>query len=300
MVELVAREEEGEILEAVDRLGPAPDVREAGGAWIAHHRGVDEVPSDPRPPRIADGGLQRTPSAPREATNRSFERMQVLPPGAESPAGGRGRAAPRRRPAPRRPRRRPGAPAPPGRTRPPARIANVAVATATPRATPASAPSSTSITASSPIVVIVIANARPARPSSRPSSQASGTCTTSAATASNGSPRARPATKSERERDRERDRGDHPRREVDDEPAELVAASRPVLRAEHRRGERLAGEREHARSGGDEREREPRRRDDVPGGPLGRRARSRVSGTDETSASDDAVTATSGGAIRYA
>ena len=188
-------------------------------------------------PRAARGAARRR-ARPRRARGRRRGRD-----GAEEDAGrDEGRAPRGRRRRPPRPRgraaTRPRAPRPASsatRTRP--------VVTAMPTATPAS-PSQARPTHSTPTWT-----------SERPERQC-------------GQPRSAAADEEEGEGDRDADRRDHPRRQVDDEPAELLAGAAAVGRAEHPARHRLAGEGEHAGCGRDRRERQPRSGDDVPGDAL--------------------------------
>ena len=96
VAELVRGEEEGEILEAVERLRPALDARVPLQAGIRLDGGVDEVLADPRPPCGAERPLHEVAQHAGTSTP-AFS-------GSSTPAAGRGRG--RRRAAPRRPRAR--------------------------------------------------------------------------------------------------------------------------------------------------------------------------------------------------
>ena len=121
-----------------------------------------------------------------------------------------------------------------------------------------------------PVVVIASPTAIPARPAIELPAHAIGTCTASAATASSGSMPGPPSTNSSGNATESatdtviqsagRRRGARAR-------VPVVAA---VARAEREPGHRGAGEREHAGRARDHDEREPRGRDDVPRGALGR------------------------------
>ena len=127
VAELVRGEEEGEILEAVERLRPPFHTRVPLQAGIRLDGGVDEVLADPRPPCGAERPLH-------EVAQHAGSLVAAFA-GSSTPAAARGRG--RRRAAPRRPRRR--------RQRPPCPAAPAA---GTAKETSASAPIAAAPTAS--------------------------------------------------------------------------------------------------------------------------------------------------------
>ena len=131
-----------------------------------------------------------------------------------------------------------------------------------------------------------------------PSSQASGTCTASAPTAMKGIARSRRSTKtSGNVTENAADTTMKGPNASTSRPRSLPTSAPYSL--EHGAQQRAARHGEDPRRRGDDRERDPARRHD-----MARRADRpsplRASGTDETRPSDDAVTATSAEAIRYA
>ena len=104
VAELVRGEEEREILEAVERVGPVLDRRVPLQARIGLDGGVDEVLADPRPPCGAERPLHEVAQHGRQSSRASA--------GSPRPAGGRAPARRRsiaQKPTPRpRPRARRG------------------------------------------------------------------------------------------------------------------------------------------------------------------------------------------------
>ncbi len=252
VVQLVRREEEREVLEAANGVGPLLDVAEAHGRRVAQHRGVDEVLADVGPPELADELFHaRGHGGERYCKARTYAHACRSPVGrqsasttayASSPASGGGIGADEQLGQPER--ERPDTAADRRRDREPARDS------------PERAQAN-----------------EQGREGERRRHRERGRDAGEAERAAPGprdehlreqrgagdrrQPARAAAHEHERVGHRHGHRGDHPRREVDDEAAELRPGAAAVARAEDAADDLLADEREHAGGRRDERERQP-------------------------------------------